>query len=193
MKEYPKELDLLDDTKVITRPIQPEDIESLCNFFSKIPRSDLNVFKGELTKWDNIKNQFEEYDYNKVSQFITLDNDIIVANGSLVSEGLFWSHAAELRLIVDPEYRGKGLGSQMFNLLLYEGLKHRFQKIIVRYLSSNVSFTKILNRYGFKPETVLSCYIKDEKSCNKEDLVIASFSLENWSRRFEFYSSLYRR
>jgi L-amino acid N-acyltransferase YncA len=192
MKDYPKDLILMDKTKVIARPIEPVDIEALYKFFSKIPKSDLLIYKDDVTKWENVENWFADSNYRKVFQLAALAEDKVVAKGSLHSEGLFWSHAAELKLIVDPDYRGKGLGSQLFNILLYEGLKNHFQKIIVRYVSDNISFTKILNYYGFKPETVLSCYVKDELSSITKDLVIASFSLENWERRFEFYSFLYK-
>jgi len=190
MKEYPKKLSLMDETKVITRPIEPVDIEALFKFFSRIPKSDLLIYKDDVTKWENVENCFASSNY---IQLVALTKDKVVAKGSLHSEGLFWSHAAELKLIVDPDYRGKGLGSQLFNILLYEGLKHHFQKIIVRYIPDNISFTKILDHYGFKPETVLSCYVKDELAGITKDLIIASFSLENWERRFEFYSFIYRR
>lgn len=193
MKEYPKELNLMDKTKVITRPIEPVDIEALYKFFSRIPKSDLLIYKDDVTKWENVENWFTSSNYRKVFQLVALAKDEVVAKGSLHSEGLFWSHAVELKLIVVPNYRGKGLGSQLFNILLYEGLKRHFQKIIVRYIPDNISFTKILDHYGFKPETVLSCYVKDELSGITKDLVIASFSLENWERRFEFYSFIYRR
>ncbi|GJM16298.1 MAG: hypothetical protein DHS20C13_16250 [Thermodesulfobacteriota bacterium] len=192
MNEYPKELTLIDKTKVITRPIEPADISALYKFFSRIPKSDLLIYKDDVTKWENVEGWFACVHDNKEFQLAALVEGMIVAKGSLHSEGLFWSHAAELKLIVDPEYRGKGLGSQLFNILLYEGLKHHFQKIIVRYISDNNSFTKILDHYGFKPETVLSSYVKDELSTIKKDLVIASFSLESWERRFEFYSFIYR-
>lgn len=192
MREYPRDLYLLDKTKVVARPIKPDDIGDLSKLYSRIPRSDLLIYKDDVTNWDNLKNWFTGTNYGKVFQLAAVSEDKIVAKGSLHSEGLLWSHAAELKLIVDPEYRGKGLGSQMFNLLLYEGLKRRFQKIIVRYISDNSSFTKILDHYGFKPETVLSCYLKDEISGMAKDLIIASFSLENWQRRFEFYSFIYR-
>ena len=193
MKEYPKELNLIDKTKVITRPIEPGDVEGLYNFFSRIPKSDLLIYKDDVTKWENVESWFASSNNKKVFQLVALAKDNIVAKGSLHSEGLFWSHATELKLIVDPDYRGKGLGSQLFNILLYEGLKHHFQKIIVRYIPDNISFMKILNHYGFKPETVLSCYVKDKSSSITKDMVIASFSLENWERRFEFYSFIYRR
>ncbi|MCK5391628.1 MAG: N-acetyltransferase [Deltaproteobacteria bacterium] len=193
MKEYPKKLSLMDETEVITRPIEPVDIEALYKFFSRIPKSDLLIYKGDVTKWENVENWFAGSNYGKVFQLVALSKNKVVAKGSLHSEGLFWSHAAELKLIVDPDYRGKGLGSQLFNILLYEGLKHNFEKIIVRYISDNISITKILDHYGFKPETVLSCYVKDKLSGITKDLIIASFSLENWERRFEFYSFIYRR
>ena len=154
---------------------------------------DLLVYKDDVTKWENVEGWFAASNYGKAFQLIVLSKDKIVAKGSLHSEGLYWSHAAELKLIVDPNYRRKGLGSQLFNILLYEGLKRHFEKIIVRYISDNISFTKILNRYGFKPETVLSCYVKDELSSITKDLVIASYDIKNWERRFEFYSSIYGR
>ncbi len=193
MNEYPKELELIDKTRVTIRPVEPVDVEGLYKFFSKITRLDLLVYKDDVTKWENVEDWFAASNYGKTFQLVALSKDKIVAKGSLHSEGLYWSHAAELKLIVDPNYRRKGLGSQLFNILLYEGLKRHFEKIIVRYISDNVSFTKILNRYGFKPETVLSCYVKDELSSITKDLVIASYDLENWERRFEFYSSIYGR
>ncbi len=193
MNEYPRELYLADNTKVTARPLEPSDKEALCKLFSRIPESDLLIYKDDVTKVENIENWFTSNNYKKVFQLVGLINDRIVAKGTLHSEGLFWSHAAELKLLVDPEYRGKGLGSQFFSILLHEGLKHHFEKIIVRYVTDNNSFIKILNHYGFNPETVLSSYVKNESSNVIKDIVIASFSFENWSRRFEFYSSLYRR
>ncbi len=193
MNEYPKELELIDKTRVTIRPVEPVDVEGLYKFFSKIPRLDLLIYKDDVTKWENVEDWFAASNYGKAFQLVALSKDKIVAKGSLHSEGLSWSHAAELKLIVDPNYRRKGLGSQLFNILLYEGLKRHFEKIIVRYISDNISFTKILNRYSFKPETVLSCYVKDELSSITKDLVIASYDLENWERRFEFYSSIYGR
>lgn len=193
MNEYPKELNLIDNTKVTARPIEPSDKEALYKFFSRIPESDLLIYKDDVTRVENIENWFTSNNYKHVFQLVGLIKDRILAKGTLHSEGLSWSHSAELKLIVDPEYRGKGLGSQFFNIMLYEGLKHHFQKIIVRYIHDNISFMKILNHYGFKPESVLRYNAKNTSPSITKDLVIASFSLESWERRFEFYSSIYRR
>ncbi len=191
MTEYPRELYLKDNTMVIARPLNTDDIEALCNFFTKIPKHDLLIYKDDMTNMESVETWFAHTNYKETFQLVGLIKDRIVAKGTLGYQGLFWSHAAELKLIVDPQYRGKGLGSQFFNILLYEGLRNHFQKIIVKYISDNSSFMKILDHYGFNAESVLSYYVKDESSDTQKDLVIASFSLEHWDRRFEFYSSLY--
>ena len=192
MTEYARELYLEDNNTVIVRPITIDDVEALYKFFSNLPNDELLIYKDDVTSMESMKTWFANNSNDTSCQLVGLINDIIIAKGTLGSQGLFWSHAAELKLIVDPRYRGKGLGSQFFNILIHEGLRDHFQKIIVRYLSDNISIPKILNNYGFNAETVLSYYVKDKSSDTEKDLIVASFSLEDWDRRFEFYNSLYR-
>ena len=191
MAEYPRELKLKDGSVITARPIEPADKEALYKFFQKMPRSDLLIFKDGMSSRESIENWFTDPNFKKVFQLISLKKQEIIAKGTLHEEGLYWSDAAEIKLLVSPDYRGKGLGSQMFHILLNEGLEKHFRKIVVRYMMDNLSFGKILKHYGFEPETLLSSYIEDESSGIKKDLIIASYNLENWERRFEFYSFIY--
>lgn len=191
MKVYPKEFLLKDKTKVTIRPLVEGDCEYVQNFFSTMPREDLLIYKDDVTRWESLESWFLNPNYEKVVELVTVCENEVLAKGTLHAQGLYWPHAAEVKLIVHPEYRGLGIGSHMFNLLLYEGLKHRFQKIIVRYLRDNASFIKILDRYGFEPETVLNYYVTDEVTNEQKDLVIASYDLQRWERRFEFYTLIF--
>ena len=114
-----------------------------------------------------------------------------MSKGTLHQEGLYWQDAAELKLVVTPDYRGRGLGSQMFKILLTEGLALNFRKIITRFTPNNKSFITILEHYGFKPETVLRSYSNGENNGGYKDLMIASYNLEDWEGRFEVYSQIY--
>jgi RimJ/RimL family protein N-acetyltransferase len=185
---YSKELLLKDATRVRLRSLENEDMENLFKFFSKIPRTDLLIYKDDVGKWETIESWFTSPLYEKVYQIIALKDLEIIAKGTLHKGGLYWQHAAEIKLIVDPDYRGRGLGSQMFKTLLAEALKLSFEKIIVRFTSDNKSFTRMLDHFGFKPEAVLNCYISCEETGEHKDLVIASYNLEDWKGRFEFYS-----
>jgi len=188
---YPKEIVLKDATKITLRPTESNDVEGLSKFFSRIPRSDLLIYKDDVTRWETIESWFLNPKYNKVLQLVALKDKDIVAKGTLHQEGLYWRHAAEIKLIVEPRYRSRGLGSQMFRILLSEGLLHKFEKIIVRFRADNKIFMRILDHVGFKPEAVLRCYINNDETNEHKDLVIASFNLEDWQGRFEFYSHVY--
>jgi len=191
MAEYPKELKLKDGTIVMARPLEPPDTEALYGFFVGIPRYDMLIYKDDISTRESIESWFTNPIYNKLVQLVCIKDTEIVAKGTLHNEGLYWSDAAEIKLIVHPDYRGLGLGSQMFHILLNEGINKNFRKIIVRYVTGNLSFSKILSHYGFEPETVLNSYIKDEKEGVTKDLIIASYNLDNWDRRFEFYYTMH--
>ena len=191
MDRYPKRITLRDKTVVIIRPPDIEDRERLFQFFSSIPKSDLLIYKDDVSKLETIESWFTSDNYRKIFQLVTLKGDEIIAKGTLHSEGLYWQKAAEIKLIVSPDHRGNGIGSNMFDILLFEVFEHRLQKVIVRFTSDNKSFIRIIDHYGFKPETVLRYYLVDKETSEKRDLLIASYNLEDWTRRFEFYSSLF--
>ena len=115
---YLRELILKDRTGVILRPFENKDLENLFRFFSRIPRSDILIFKEDVGRSETIESWFTNPMYNKVFQLVALKDDEIIAKGTLHKEGLYWQYAAEIKLIVDPDYRGRGLGSQMFKALL---------------------------------------------------------------------------
>lgn len=188
MKGYPRELVLRDKTTIVVRQLRQEDLAAVRRFFSRIPKSDLLIYKDDVSGREPLENWFLSPSYKKVEDLVAIKDGEIVAKGTLSTEGLFWPHAAEVKLVVDPECRGNGLGSLMFNLLLFEGLKRHFQKIIVRYLNDNLSFIRILNHYGFEPESILNYYVVDEDTRDQKDLVVASYDLQTWERRFEYYS-----
>ncbi|MBI2486464.1 MAG: GNAT family N-acetyltransferase [Deltaproteobacteria bacterium] len=188
---YPKKLILKDATKITVRPAEKEDLEDLFSFFSRIPRSDLLIYKDDVTRWETIESWFMSTRYNKILQLVALKGSEIVGKGTLHKEGLYWHNAAELKLIISPDCRARGLGLQMFKILLAESLVHGFEKVIVRYAVDNKSFMRILDHFGFKPEAVLRRYISDEHAKGCRDLVVASYDLKDWQGRFEFYNHIY--
>jgi RimJ/RimL family protein N-acetyltransferase len=192
MEMYPIRITLRDDTEVLIRPSESTDEGGLSEFFSNIPSSDLLIYKDDVPVLENKAKWFMSDLYGKVLRLVALRGNEIIATGTLHKEGLYWLNAAEIMIIVHPRSRGKGLGSRLFNHLLFEVFQMRMRKVIVRFTSDNISFIRIIEHYGFKPETVLRCYLIDENTNEKKDLIIASFNLEEWTNRFEFYNIILR-
>ena len=145
------------------------------------------IYRGDVCDEENPGEWFIDKSKEKLFQIISILEKKVIGIGTLHKEGIYWQNSAELKILIDPKYRGKGLGSVMFNLLLQHGLKLKIQKIIVRYLAGNENFIKILRHYNFQPESLLNQYILDDDNHYK-DLIIASFNLDEWNRRFEYYS-----
>ena len=174
---------------LILRPRLQEDVQSELSFFSDIPEEDLLIFREDVSSSEPIVTWFISDNFKKDFQLIAFYGDEVISKGTIHREGVYWQNAGEVKLIVKPEYRGQGIGSIMFNALLNEIFNMKINKVIVRFSADNLSFIKILNNYGFKAETVLKSYISlPGKNINK-DLIIASYNLEDWARRFEFYNT----
>ena len=190
-EQYPLEIVLKDKTKLICKPVKAEHWEELEKFFRKVPRMDLEIFKDDVLNAENIENWFTNPLNKKLVQLAVFKNKRIIASATLHSEGVYWQKTAEIKVIVDSEYRRQGIGSRMFNILLFEGLKFGIQKLVIRYASDNRGLIKILENYGFNTEITLNYYLEDKEKNIHKDLIIASLSIQDWKRRFEFYKPLF--
>jgi len=128
MPDYPKVLILNDNTVVLSRPAESKDVNGIYNFFKKIHRSDLLIYQYDVGDIEKIDTWFTASLYKKLFQLVTLKNDEIIAKCTLHQEGIYWQNSAEIKLIIRPDFRGRGLGTQLFNILLYEGLKRNLRK-----------------------------------------------------------------
>lgn len=189
--EYPVDITLKDKTRLSCRPLNEKDIKKLIRFYRNLPEKELSIFsddRGEMQKEEpflpDIKNK-------KFSHLITFNKNRIIAHSTLRMEGMYWQNAAEIMIFVEPEFRRKGLGSQIFDLMLQEGFKSGIAKLIIRYTPDNRGISKILEKYGFSTESVLSQYVEDNESKIHKDLVIASLNLQDWKNKFEFYYSFF--
>lgn len=113
---YPQEAVLRDGRRVLIRPFTEDDTQALWEFFQRLP-PEVRRFA-----WDNIDDRglIESWgrniDPDKVFALLALDGQRIVADATL--------HRRErgpLRLVgrvkwlLDPEYRGAGLGTLLVN------------------------------------------------------------------------------
>ena len=186
-----KKFALKDGTPIFVKHSEPKDREGICEFFNLIPKSDLILYRDNISDQELLVDFISPCDEEKVIELIALHKNRVIAKGSLHTEAVYWPKAAEIKLVVSPEYRSKGLGTILFNRLLHEGFKLQVRKIVVRYASGNNSMDKILGNHGFKPESVLNYNVQDtDKDINK-NLILASYDLDSWERRFELYSTIY--
>jgi L-amino acid N-acyltransferase YncA len=115
---YPKEVQLRNQTKVVVRPLAAGDADALLDFFLSIPEDERYYLKHEVTAPAVVTGWVQNLDFRRTLPLVALDGDRIVGEAVLIRErGQARSHLGELRIVVTPDYRDKGLGTVLIREL----------------------------------------------------------------------------
>lgn len=110
LDRYPKTLTLSDGTTVTVRPLQPTDQAALLAFFRGIPADDRWWLREDVSNPEVIRRWTVDLNYDRVLPLVALVEDRIVADATLHRRGYgARHHLGEVRVVVAPAYRGRGL------------------------------------------------------------------------------------
>lgn len=108
---YPRTVELRDGTQIVLRPMMADDCGKLLNFFRDLPEGDRFFLKEDVTSPNVINAWTEQLDYDRALPLLALADDRVVADGVLIRHrGGCRRHMGEVRVVIAPEFRGKGLG-----------------------------------------------------------------------------------
>src|SRR3990172_5133897 len=173
LRIYPKQVSLKDWTKVTLWPMEPRDEARLHEFFCRIPEEDRKLLKEDVAHRAVVANWCRQIDYNRVIPILAEAGGKIVADATLHRRKFGWlQHVGEIRIVVDPEYRRKGLGS-----LLIEDL-----------VASESAGVRAFERVGFERMAPLPGFARDQNSTPQDLLLLtADISTANQPETY-FYS-----
>jgi len=126
---FPQETALRDGRRLMIRPFSQPDGPALWEFFQRLP-SEYRRFA-----WDNIEDPgvverwTQNIDYGKVLPLLTFEGRKIVADATLHRrEHGPLRRVGRLKWLLDPDYRGQGLGTTLVNSMIgiaaEQGLRH---------------------------------------------------------------------
>jgi GNAT superfamily N-acetyltransferase len=94
------------------------DVDGLLSFFLRVPEAERFCLKEDVTSHDVIQSWADRLDYDRALPLLALDGERIVADAVLLRHrGNARSHVGEIRVTVDPAYRGRGAGVNMMREL----------------------------------------------------------------------------
>lgn len=161
---FPQETTLRDGRRVLLRPFEQKDTEALWSFFQHLPVS------YRRFAWDSIENRAtierwgSEIDYAKAFPIIALSGTRIVADATLHRrKGGPLRLVGRIKWMVDPEWRGAGLGTMLVNHFIdigrEQGLRHLNCMLIsdleadaVKTLQTLGFQSYVMPKYGTDPD-----------------------------------------
>jgi L-amino acid N-acyltransferase YncA len=175
---FPKQVTLQTGTNVTIRPMVPEDAARLYEFFCRLPREDRLFLRDDVSLREVVDAWADELDYEKVLPIVAEVDDTIVADATLHRRKFGWtSHVGKVRLVVDTDYRGKGLGTLMLEALIETAKKAGLEIVVAEIMRDQTGTLNILRRLGFEKEAVFYNYVKDQIG-EEHDLVIMMKNLQ---------------
>jgi GNAT superfamily N-acetyltransferase len=149
---YPQEAVLRDGRRVLLRPFAEKDVDALFDFFHRMPA------EYRRFAWDNLDNRTlieswgREIDYAKVFPLIAIDGQRVVADATLhLRSGGPLRLVGRIKWMLDPAFRGDGLGTAMVNHLIHiardRGMRH-ISCMLISDLEADA--VKTLEGLGFK-------------------------------------------
>lgn len=116
---YPRDIELRDGSKVLARPMNADDCAAVLEFFRGIPEDERYFLKEDVSSPKVIQAWADGLDYDRALPLLALDGARVVGDAVLVRRrGGYRRHAAEARVVVATDFRGRGLGVALLRELI---------------------------------------------------------------------------
>ena len=184
MKDLTKNGKLKDGTVVLLRPMVKDDRKALGEFFNRLTPSVLQYVRHDVTDPKVLNKWFDQLNYDRVFPLLAFIDNTVVANASLHRVVYGWrKHLATIRIVVDPKFHGKGLGTLMINELVDLAQEFGIEKLMVEFPLRAQTALAMFKKAGFSPRAVIEGLMKDRHGENL-DIVIMVMDVAAFAGRF---------
>lgn len=137
-------------------------------FFRRVPESDHNSFAEDVFAPGLVQSWLQEPTGRR---FLALDGQDVVGYVAVLPLVGWSSHVGSLRVVVDPERRGQGIGRELARAGLLTALHLGLAKIVVEVVADAGSAIGLFQALGFEPEALLRDHVRD-RGGELHDLVV---------------------
>jgi GNAT superfamily N-acetyltransferase len=180
LDSFPKTLTLEDGLTVCVRPLQASDEQALRAFFQTIPDEERYWLREDVSDASVIRRWVADLDYSRVLPLLAFHDEAIVADGTLHRRG----HGArrylgEIRLVVTPAYRGRGLGYLLINELIEVAQSEGLERLEAEIVSgAQAPAMEAVGLIGFEQVAVLPNHLRGPYG-DHHDLFIFTYPLQD--------------
>jgi len=159
------------------RPIEPGDEPALKRFFGRIPEADRTFLKEDVDDADVVA----AWAHPGPARTIAVDDGEVVGSVAVIPLHGWSSHVGEVRIVVAPAHRGRGVGRALARHAVLEALGLGLAKMVVAVIADPVALSLILRGLGFEPEALLVDHVRDRAGQMRDLLVLAHSVEHQWA------------
>jgi ribosomal protein S18 acetylase RimI-like enzyme len=151
------------------RPIEPGDEPALTRFFERIPEADRTFLKEDVADPDVVAS----WSGPGPARTIAVEDGEVVGSVAVVPLHGWSSHVGEIRLVVDPGRRGRGIGRALARRAVLDAVDMELAKLVVEVIADQEALIGMFRSLGFEPEALLAAHVRDRAGEVRDLLVLA--------------------
>lgn len=171
-KRYPKKV-VLGGKPIVVRPMAATDEKDLLAFFKRIPAEDRLLLKEDVVDAKTVKAWCKNLDYTRILPLLAVDGKKIVGDATLHRENGWMNHVARVRAVVDPAYRGRGIGQALVNEFVEMARELKISMVDAEIMAEQKSGRRMFESLGFAVVAMLPHHALD-RAGKAHDVVVLS-------------------
>jgi L-amino acid N-acyltransferase YncA len=187
LEAFPRHIPLRDGSSVELKPMEQSDRDKVLEFFLQIPEDDRYFLKDDVTSPRVIEGWCAHMDYDRALPILAWDNGNIVGDAVLIRSRMgARRRIGEVRVVVHPEWRNRGLGSAMMRQLCDIAADADLERVVMELVGDrDIDAITAAERLGFLRSAVLSEHFADQRG-HKHDLIVMVLPLGKWYEWWTF-------
>lgn len=185
-RRYPRSIELGNDAFEL-RYMAQGDGAAVAAFADALPPHDLLFMRRDITQPKVISAWLRGIAAGKITTLLATRNGRVSGCVALIRDELSWSpHVGEMRLVLDPAVRGRGLGRALADECFAIALSLGIEKIVAHMTVDQQAAIAVFEELGFRPEAMLSEHVRDRNG-TKHDVAILSQDVNRFLARLETF------
>jgi ribosomal protein S18 acetylase RimI-like enzyme len=159
------------------RPLEPGDRAALERFLRRVPAADRTFFKEDVGDPDVV----DTWVRPSAARALAVEDEEVLGYLAVVPLHGWSSHVGEVRVIVDPDQRGRGIGRALARRAVLEAMDLELTKLVVEVIADQEPTVAMFRSLGFDPEALLTDHVRDRSGTLRDLMVLAHSVEEQWS------------
>src|SRR5690348_12296100 len=150
LEEFPKEIALKDNFKVLLRPLQASDEKAFHDFFLAVPEQERMFIKHRVTEPEVIGDWCRNIDLGRNLPLLALTGNKIIGDATLHQQLGGWKrHIGRVSVLVLPEFRGRGLARALVGEIVALARNLGLEKVEAEFMGEQEAAIKMFAMLGF--------------------------------------------
>ena len=154
------------------------DLDALMNFFGRVPESERTFFKEPVLDRATVESWVSS---DRGRRGIAVEDGRVAGYVAVIPLPGWSDHVGELRLVVEPEARGRGLGRDLARWALLQAVDCGLTKLFVEVVADQEGAVAMFTALGFHAEGLLHEHVRDRHGELRDLVLLAHPVADTWS------------